>query len=245
MYNIFGGISGRVMKKRLTHLSLILFVLIIFPLAAYPAEPNLGQNAGQSRLVTNDRTRSNNNSGKKVNSGLGQNRTLNNKPNNNSTGRNNFCNNNDHSHGRNGHNDVNNNHHQGPHKFNPLYAPFYYFGYYGYAPYTANYAYQDPEYPLGYGTTMGTTLERPSNLEVNQFGQNSPAEGYYPPEDSGAGDTYTDAPQGHVQDNYNSPPAVEQTISIWIDESGVKNYANELNLVPLKYRDVVTTLSAE
>ena len=49
----------------------------------------------------------------------------------------------------------------------------------------------------------------------------------------------------HVADYYNPPPAEEQTIYVWVDESGVRNYVNDLDFVPMRYRDAVTTLGAE
>lgn len=221
---------GEVTTKRFACSLLIISVLLIFPHAAYPAEPNLGQKAGQSGQITRGRAQFDN-SGKNINTNFGQIRDFNYNPDNSPTSRNLFRN--------------SNNHHMCKHKFNPLYAPLYYLGYYGYAPYTNYSTYRDPDYPLGYGTTMGTTLERPSNIEVNQFFRDSPSRGYYPKEYSGAVYAYTDVLPGYAPDNYSPSPAVEQTIYVWVDDSGVKNYANGLDLVPLRYRDIVTTLNME
>ncbi|HVY54277.1 MAG TPA: hypothetical protein VHC46_00820 [Thermodesulfobacteriota bacterium] len=136
-------------------------------------------------------------------------------------------------------------HGKGHDKFNPLYAPYYYFGYYGYAPYTGNYAYVDPDYPLGYGTTMGTSLERPSNIEINRYLEEAPAQPYYNQENPGAGYTYTGPAEETVVEYNNPPPSEEQTIYVWVDESGVSNYVNDIDLVPPRYRDVVTIMGAE
>lgn len=136
-------------------------------------------------------------------------------------------------------------HGKGHHKFNPLYAPFYYSGYYGYLPYTGYYAYVDPDYPFGYGTTMGTTLERPSNLEVNRFNDEAPAPVDYRRDNSGAGYTYTEPPEDIVVEYPGPPPSEEQTIYVWVDESGVPNYVNDIDLIPQSYRDIATVLGAE
>ena len=176
----------------------------------------------------------------------GQDRGFNNNFNNNRNNRHDFCDNNGNSHGGHGNWHGHNHHHDGPHKFNPLYAPYYYFGYYGgYALYTDYYANADPDYPLGYGTTMGTTLERPSNLEVNQFGQDSPSPADYRQDNSDAGHTYTEPAGDSVIEYSSPPPSEEQTIYVWVDESGVRNYVNDLDFVPLRYRDIVRTLDAE
>ena len=246
MYTISGCERGEVMKIGLTRSVVIISVLIIFPLSTYSAEPKLGQKTGQSKQVTSNQTRPNNMPGKNgQNRSSGQDQGFNNNFNKNHNNRHDFCDNNDRSHGGHDNWHGHNHHHMGSHKFNPLYAPYYYIGYYGYAPYTNYYAYEDPDYPLGYGTTLGTTLERQSNLEVNRFGEDSAAPADYRQDNSDAGYVDTDSPEGYVADNYNPPPSEGQTIYVWVDESGVRNYVNDLDFVPLRYRDIVTTLDAE
>jgi hypothetical protein len=92
---------------------------------------------------------------------------------------------------------------------------------------------------------MGTPLESPSNLEVNQFGQDSPSPADYRQDNSDAGHTYTEPAEDSVIEYSTPPPSEEQTIYVWVDESGVRNYVNDLDFVPLRYRDIVTTLGAE
>lgn len=235
--------------KLLSSLVLVLMV-VSFPVWAHgqnlgTKSGNLGQKSGQSKRVTNNNTRPDNIAGKNVGRSPGRNQGFNRNFNNNHNNGHGFSDNKDNPHDGHDKWHGHNQRHKRPHKFNPLYAPYYYFGYYGYAPYTNYYAYVDPDYPLGYGTTLGTSLERPSNLEVNQFGQDSPAPADYRRDNSGAGDAYTEPPEVPVIEYYNPPPAREQTIYVWVDESGVRNYVNDLDFVPAKYRDVVTTLGAE
>ena len=138
------------------------------------------------------------------------------------------------------------NHHGKWHdKINPIYAPYFYLGYYGYAPYNGYYSYIDPDYPLGYGTTMGTTLARPSNIEINQYLEQAPAPQYNGQGDSGAVYTYTEPAEDAVVEYNNPSPSEEQTIYVWVDESGVKNYANDIDFVPLRFRDIATVMGAE
>lgn len=206
---------------------------------------NLGQKVGHSKRVTNNKTQPNKIAGKNVDSNTGQARKFDNNFNKGRNVRHDSGDKKDRWHGGKDKRHGKHHHRKGHHKFNPLFAPYYYFGYYGYAPYANYYVYADSDYPFGYGTTLGTTLERPSNLEVNQFGQDSPVPAEYQRDNSDAGYVNTDSPEKDVADYYNPPPAEEQTIYVWVDESGVRNYANDLDLVPLGYRDIVTTFGAE
>lgn len=238
------------MKIKLLSSIVLALIVISFPLWAGgqnlgSKSGNLGQKAGQSKQVTNNKTQPNNIAGKNVDRNSGQGQGFNNNFNKNHNNRHDFSDNKDHSHDGHDKWHRDNRHHKRPHKFNPLYAPYYNSGYYGYAPYMNYYAYAYPDYPLGYGTTLGTALERPSNLEVNQFGQDSPAPAEYQRDNSDAGYVNTDSPEQDVTDYYNPPPAEEQTIYVWVDESGVRNYVNDLDFVPMRYRDAVTTLGAE
>lgn len=238
------------MKIKLLSSIVLAFIVISFPLWAGgqnlgSKSGNLGQKVGQSKQVTNNKTQPNNIAGKNVGRNSAREQGFNNNFNKNHNNGRDFSGNKDNSHDGHDKWHGHNQHHKRPHKFNPLYAPYYYFGYNGYAPYTNYYAYADPDYPLGYGTTLGTTLERPSNLEVNQFGQDSPGPAEYQQDNPDAGYVNTDSPEKDVTDYYNPPPAEEQTFYVWVDESGVRNYANDLDLVPLGYRDIVTTLGAE
>jgi hypothetical protein len=235
--------------KLLSSLALALMV-VSFPVWSYgqslgSKSGNLGQKVGQSKHAASTENRPDNMPGTNVNSNFGQARKFNNNFNKSHNIRHDSGDKKDRWHGGNDKRHGKHHHHKGHHKFNPLYAPYYYSGYYGYAPYTNYYAYADPDYPFGYGTTLGTSLERPSNLEVNQFGQDSPAPADYRRDNSGAGYTYTEPPEDPVIEYYNPPPAEEQTIYVWVDESGVRNYTNDLDLVPLGYRDIVTTVGAE
>jgi hypothetical protein len=206
---------------------------------------NLSQKVGQSKLAAGKEARPNNTPGINVNPNSGRSNGPGNNFKKSHDNRRDSDDNKNNSHDGHDKWHGHNQHHKRPHKFNPLYAPYYYFGYNGYAPYTNYYAYADPDYPLGYGTTLGTTLERPSNLEVNQFGQDSPAPAEYQQDNPDAGYVNTDSPEQDAADYYNPPPAEEQTIYVWVDESGVRNYVNDIDFVPTKYRDVVTTLGAE
>ncbi len=129
-------------------------------------------------------------------------------------------------------------------KYYPYYFPYYY-SYSGYSYYPDYYMYDDPDYPYGYGTTLGSTLERPSNLEVNRYGDQTEERGY-----DGQGDTAGDVPYardvyGTYTEYYGPPPSEEQTIYIWVDENGIENYVNDLDLVPLEYRNDVRILGGE
>jgi len=231
--------------------SLVLALIVIsFPVWAQGQSlgfksGNLGQQTGQSKLGASKQTRPNNTPGMKVNSNPGRDQGFGNgnKPNNNR--HDSVDNNKGNWHGGNDKWDGKHHHDWKHHKFNPLYAPYYYLGYYGYPPYNGYYAYVDPDYPLGYGTTLGTTLERPSNLEINQFNQNAPAPQEYRQDNSGPGNIYTEPQEDTVVEYYNPPPSEEQTIYVWVDEGGVRNYVNDIDLVPMRYRDVVTIMGAE
>ena len=230
-------------------------LVLAFILSSFPAwvdAQSLGagsgksvQSVGKSKLGARKQTRPNNMPGKNVNSNPGRDQVLGynfsksrNDRRDHGDVKDNWQIGNDNRHG-------NYHHDKGNHKFNPLYAPFYYFGYYGYAPYNGYYAYADPDYPLGYGTTMGTSLERPSNLEINRFNENPPVPEDYRQDNSGAGNTYIGPAEDAVVEFYYPPPSEEQTIYVWVDESGVPNYVNDIDLVPLRYRDIATILGAE
>ena len=133
-----------------------------------------------------------------------------------------------HGSGRGGH------HKKYPYFPNPLYPVYGYYGYY----YPNDYSYSDSEHPLGYGTTLGTTLSRESNIEVNQGlakpGQSDNVRTYEDVE------VYTDYSPGSygAYDPYGKP-AESRTIYIWTDENGVDNYVNDLGLVPPAQRENV------
>lgn len=117
---------------------------------------------------------------------------------------------------------------------NPL-SPVY--GYYGYY-YPNDYSYSDPEHPLGYGTTLGTTLSRESNIDANRDlakpGQPNNVRTYEDVE------VYTDYSAGSYEAYGSSGrPAESRTIYIWTDENGVDNYVNDPGLVPLAQRENV------
>ncbi|MEW6146018.1 MAG: hypothetical protein AB1598_13490 [Thermodesulfobacteriota bacterium] len=235
--------------KLLFSLALALIV-VSFPLWAHgqslgSKSGNLGQKVGQSKLSANKQAGPNNTAGMSVNPNSGRNNGPGNNFNKTHNNRRDSGGNKDNWHGGKDKWHGKHDDHKWRHKFNPLYAPYYYLGYYGYPPYTGYYAYIDPDYPFGYGTTLGTTLERPSNLEVNQFLEGAPAPQDYRQDDSGAGDAYTEPPQDAVVEYYNPSPSGEQTIYVWVDEGGVRNYANDIDLVPERYRDIVTIVGAE
>lgn len=228
------------------HLTSLVLVFFLISVPAFAAGQSLvsnsganGNNPGRSKLSASKQIRPMNvpaaNSNSNTDRGFGNNndtRHESGNPKNNWHGGNNHWHDKDH-------------HDKGHHNFNPLYAPYYYFGYYGYAPYNGYYAYVDPEYPLGYGTTMGTSLERPSNIEINRYNEGAPAPPQYREDDSDTDYPYSEPTEDTVVENYNPPPSREQTIYVWVDESGVQNYANDIDLVPLRYRDIVTIMGAE
>lgn len=113
---------------------------------------------------------------------------------------------------------------------------YYYPNYYGYYPYQDSYVYYDPLYPYGYGTTLGTVLERPSNLEVNQYINSRDRKSYKQYHQ------YGDEP---LPGYYSDSPSQEQVIYIWTDEDGVENYVNDLDLVPPEYRDEVRIIGRD
>jgi len=231
--------------------SLVLALIVIsFPVWALgqslgSKSGNPGQNVAQSKLGAGKQIRPNNTPGKNVGSDPGRDQGFGGNFNNSHNNRHDSGDVKDNRHSSNDNRHGNYHHDKGHHKFNPLYAPYYYFGYYGYAPYTGYYAYVDPDYPLGYGTTMVTSLERPSNLEINRFNEDAPVPQDYRQDNSGAGYTYTEPPEDTIVEYYNPPPSEEQTIYVWIDEGGVRNYVNDIDLVPQKYRDIATILGAE
>jgi hypothetical protein len=235
--------------KLLSSLTLAL-IMVSFPVWAHgqglgSKSGNLGQKTGQSKLAARKQAGPNNTPGINVNQNSGRNSGPGNDFNKSHNDRHDSGDNKNNWHGGKDKWHGKNHHPKRPHKFNPLYAPFYYSGYYGYAPYAGYYAYVDPDYPLGYGTTLGTTLERPSNLEINQFLEDAPAPREYQQDNTAAGDAYTEPPQDTVVEYYNTPPSGEQTIYVWVDEGGVRNYANDFDLIPERYRDIVTIMGAE
>lgn len=235
-------------------LSSMVLVMIVISFPVWAQGQSMGsksgnissQQTGQSKLSANKQTRPNNTPGMNVNSNPGRNQGFGNGNNPNKNNRHDSGDNNKGDwHSGNDKWDGKHHHDWKHHKFNPLYAPYYYFGYYGYPPYNGYYAYVDPDYPLGYGTTLGTTLERPSNLEINQFNESAPAPQEYRQDNPGAGNIYTEPQEDTVVEYYNPPPSEEQTIYVWVDEGGVRNYVNDIDLVPMRYRDIVTIMGAE
>ena len=134
-----------------------------------------------------------------------------------------------HGGGRGGH------HKKYPYFPNPLYPAYGYYGYY----YPNDYSYSDSEHPLGYGTTLGTTLSRESNIEVNQGlakpGQSNDARNYEDVE------VYYDYAPGAY--NPAGQPSGNGTIYVWTDDNGVDNYVNDIELVPASRRESVRTIS--
>ncbi len=120
---------------------------------------------------------------------------------------------------------------------NPLFPVYGYYGYY----YPNDYSYSDSEHPLGYGTTLGTTLSRESNIEVNQ--------GLAKPGQSNSTQTYEDvevyydyAPGAY---NPDGQPSGNGTIYVWTDDNGVDNYVNDIELVPTSKRESVRIIPGD
>ena len=136
-----------------------------------------------------------------------------------------------HGGGRGGH------HKKYPYFPNPLYPVYGYYGYY----YPNDYSYSDSEHPLGYGTTLGTTLSRESNIEVNQGlakpGQSNSTRNYEDVE------VYYDYAPGAY--NPAGQPSGNGTIYVWTDENGVDNYVNDIELVPASRREGVRTIPGD
>lgn len=132
------------------------------------------------------------------------------------------------------HGDRHKHRHKPPFFPNPLFPVYGYYGYY----YPNDYSYSDPEHPFGYGTTLGTTLSRESNIDANRDlakpGQPDNARTYEEVE------VYTDySPGSYGAYNPYGKPAESRTIYIWTDESGVDNYVNDPGLVPPAQRENV------
>lgn len=117
----------------------------------------------------------------------------------------------------------------------PYYFPPYYVSY-GYSYYPDYYLYEDAVSPYGYGTTLGTSLERPSNLEVNRFEDKGGERVYV--EQAGT-EPYAEGVYGIYAESYVPPPREGEAIYIWVDKNGVENYVNDLDLVPLQYMDSI------
>lgn len=133
-------------------------------------------------------------------------------------------------------------HHKRDNKFYPFFPPFGYYGYY--SPYSDYYAEVDPDYPLGYGTTLGTSLERQSNLEVNQYFVKPPLEPRAQPYPA-AGDTYAEEQYDAAYEYYAPPSSGSRVIYIWTDENGVDNYVNDPDLIPDGQIDNVRIMGGE
>jgi hypothetical protein len=136
-----------------------------------------------------------------------------------------------HGGGRHGH------HKKSPYFPNPLFPVYGYYGYY----YPNDYSYSDSEHPLGYGTTLGTTLSRESNIEVNQgLAKPGPSNNARAYEDV---EVYSDYAPGAY--NPSGQPAGNGTIYVWTDENGVDNYVNDIDLVPTAKRESVRIISGD
>ncbi|MCC6712719.1 MAG: hypothetical protein IT344_05085 [Candidatus Dadabacteria bacterium] len=124
-----------------------------------------------------------------------------------------------------------------PHFPNPLFPVYGYYGYY----YPNDYSYSDPEHPLGYGTTLGTTLSRESNIEVNR--------GLAKPVLPDSTRSYEDVEvySDHAPGAYNPTgrPSGGGTIYVWTDENGVDNYVNDMDLVPTARRENVRIIPGD
>ena len=136
-----------------------------------------------------------------------------------------------HGGGRGGH------HKKYPYFPNPIYPVYGYYGYY----YPNDYSYSDSEHPLGYGTTLGTTLSRESNIEVNQ--------GLAKPGQSNNTQTYEDVEvyYDYAPGAYNpaGQPLGNGTIYVWTDDNGVDNYVNDIEHVPASKRESVRIISGD
>lgn len=132
--------------------------------------------------------------------------------------------------------------HSGHYKnYYPYYFPPYYVSYgYSYSP--DYYLYEDPVSLYGYGTTLGTSLERPSNLEVNRYGGDRDS---YEQAGTEGGVPYAEGVYGIYTENYGPSPSEGGAIYIWVDENGVENYVNDLDLVPLRYKDNIRIVGGE
>ncbi|HML95255.1 MAG TPA: hypothetical protein PKC29_07475 [Thermodesulfobacteriota bacterium] len=128
-------------------------------------------------------------------------------------------------------------HKKSPYFPNPLFPVYGYYGYY----YPNDYSYSDPEHPLGYGTTLGTTLSRESNIEVNRgLAKPGPSNNVQTYEDV---EVYSDYAPGAY--NPAGQPSGSGTIYVWTDEDGVDNYVNDIELVPAARRESVRIISGD
>ncbi len=135
------------------------------------------------------------------------------------------------------HGDRRGHRHKPPFFPNPFFPVYGYYGYY----YPNDYSFSDPEHPLGYGTTLGTTLSRESNIDANRdFAKPGQPDNVRTYEDV---EVYTDYSPGAygAYDAYGQP-AESRTIYIWTDENGVDNYVNDIDLVPSAQRENVRTI---
>lgn len=132
------------------------------------------------------------------------------------------------------HGDRRGHRHKPPFFPNPFFPVYGYYGYY----YPNDYSYSDPEHPLGYGTTLGTTLSRESNIDANRdLAKPGRPDNVRTYEDV---EVYTDYPPGAYGAYGPSGQAAEsRTIYIWTDENGVDNYVNDPGLVPAAERENV------
>jgi len=76
----------------------------------------------------------------------------------------------------------------------------------------------------------GSNLERRSNIEVNKQVE---------PKQSGALKSPPDSSGSKIEDNTNDAarPASSATMHKWVDDQGVTHVTNNINSIPVKYRD--------
>jgi len=103
------------------------------------------------------------------------------------------------------------------------------------------------------GSTLGTSSRRPSNLEVNPPRRNRQTNDVIPsdeellvapPVDAAPDETISNQFTGEIDSNL-SPSEGSGKIYQWFDENGVLHVTNELNSVPIQYRDEAGVSSEE
>ncbi len=115
-----------------------------------------------------------------------------------------------------------------------------YKNYYGYSPYYGYPAYfpYDSSIAFGeYGTTFGSGLSRPNNIEVNRYLQETR------PSNTDEQISYPVYPEEPRVEYIYLPGPESSTIYVWTDEAGVDHYVNNIDLVPIEYRENIRSLS--
>ena len=112
-----------------------------------------------------------------------------------------------------------------------------YYGYNPYYGYPAYFPYDNSIAISEYDTTFGTGLSRPNNIEVNRYLQETrPSKTDY----QSSSPVYTEEPS--VEYIY-IPRPESSTIYVWTDEAGVDHYVNDIDLVPAKYRENISSVT--